>query len=290
MRGTVMAAPEYVLGHSTPEQQRLDVQGGFLRPFTERLLRDAGVGPGMRVLDLGCGTGDVSCLAAELVGPTGAVLGVDRSPGMLATAGERARERGLSWVRFLEADVATVAQAELSGPPFDALVGRLVLMYLTDPSAVIRRLAGLLRPGGLVAFADFVAMAPRAWPQRPLYMRCIGWLLEAFERSGARTDMGLRLHETFLRAGLPRPDLRFDGVVIAGPDAAKFLWVAETVRSVLPTLERFGIVTAEEVGVETLADRLLDEATVIPGAVCGFALGGAWARIGSPRRGRSPTE
>ena len=64
----------------------------MLRPFTVRLLRDAGIGAGMRVLDAGCGTGDVTALAAELVGAGGAVVGVDRSGEVLATA--RARAEG----------------------------------------------------------------------------------------------------------------------------------------------------------------------------------------------------
>ena len=77
---------EYVLGRSERESQRLVKQSIFLRPSTERVFRKAGITAGMRVLDIGCGAGDVSFLAAELVGPTGSVVGVDRDPGVLVLA------------------------------------------------------------------------------------------------------------------------------------------------------------------------------------------------------------
>ncbi|MCP3166439.1 SAM-dependent methyltransferase [Myxococcus qinghaiensis] len=71
------STPEYQIGHSDPEMNRLQLQAGVYRPLTEQVLRGAGLRPGMRVLDVGCGVGDVSFIAAELVGPTGEVVGID---------------------------------------------------------------------------------------------------------------------------------------------------------------------------------------------------------------------
>ena len=90
-----MSEATYALGHSSAEIQRLANQGAMLRPITERLLRNAGIDAGMRVLDLGCGVGDVSMLAAELVGPAGSVVGIDRSQEVLNMAKERAQDAGL---------------------------------------------------------------------------------------------------------------------------------------------------------------------------------------------------
>ena len=70
---------DYFLGHSDAEIERLAQQSAFYRDATEALLKSAGLGPGMRVLDIGSGAGDVSLLAAEMVGPSGAVLGIDRT-------------------------------------------------------------------------------------------------------------------------------------------------------------------------------------------------------------------
>lgn len=71
------------------EIQRLMNQGAMLRPITERLLRNAGIDAGMRVLDLGCGAGDVSMLAPERVGPEGSIVGIDRNQERLNVAKSR---------------------------------------------------------------------------------------------------------------------------------------------------------------------------------------------------------
>ena len=71
--------PKYILGHEQSEIDRLMVQSAVMRPFSGRLFKAAGMSTGMRVLDLGCGPGDVSMLAADLVGPSGSVIGIDRS-------------------------------------------------------------------------------------------------------------------------------------------------------------------------------------------------------------------
>ena len=278
---------EYLLGHSAQEQRRLAEQGVILHPITERLFRDAGLRRGMRVLDVGCGVGDVTCLVAEIVGSQGAVEGVDFAGTVLSTARSRAASRGLSWARFIEADIAQVSLSDLGSERFDAVVGRLVLMYQPDPTAVLRRLAAMVRPGGVLAFLEGIGLPALAWPHRPLYAKTIERLLTAFDRSGAKTDMGLRLHQTFVEAGLSQPDVRLDGMVLAGADARGFRWLAEVVRSATPAMERFGIATAGEIDVDTLADRLTREAATAPGSVCGLALGGAWVRTPALRARRA---
>src|SRR5579885_1480491 len=85
---------EYALGHSSRELDRLSFQGTVLAPFTRQFLVEAGVEPGMRVLDVGSGSGDVSLLAADLVGAKGYVLGVDRSLAAVERARARASDLG----------------------------------------------------------------------------------------------------------------------------------------------------------------------------------------------------
>ena len=90
------AMDTYVMGYTQHELERLMFQGRLLRPMTERLLRGAGIGPGMSVLDVGSGAGDVALLAAELVGPSGSVTGIDRDERSVALAARRADSLGLA--------------------------------------------------------------------------------------------------------------------------------------------------------------------------------------------------
>jgi ubiquinone/menaquinone biosynthesis C-methylase UbiE len=127
----------YSLGHSDAELRRLMWQAEVLRPHTERLLRMAKIRPGMRVLDVGCGTGDVAMLAARLVGRSGSVTGIDRSQRPLATAARRCESARLPWVQFHHA-----ALEKFSGhAPFDAVIGRYVVIHQTDPASFLPRAA-----------------------------------------------------------------------------------------------------------------------------------------------------
>lgn len=159
-----MTENAYVLGHVDAELQRLLMQGRLHRDFTEYALRRAGLRPGMRVLDVGCGPGDVSFIAARLVGRAGAVLGVDASPEAIELARTRAARQGLTTVHFETATLPDVLLHE----PVDALIGRLILMHLPDPTAALRQLAGIVRSGGVVAFCEIDTSTVHAVPELPL--------------------------------------------------------------------------------------------------------------------------
>jgi SAM-dependent methyltransferase len=228
----------------------------------------------MRVLDLGCGAGDVSFLAAELVGPAGSVTGIDVDQDVLALARRRVNENGLSWVKFEQQDVETLTPME----PFDAVVGRFVLMYQADPIATLRRVASLVRTGGLVVVQepDFRAGITTA-PAVPLWQKVQNWIAETFRRGGVHHDIGSRLYHVFRRAGLPGPTL-VEHVTTGGGTAMRPYCdnSAEIVGSLLPRIEQFGIATAAEIQVDTLADRLERETCLADCQVTYVPLVGAW--------------
>src|ERR1700754_3657773 len=148
-RGIGAALP-YVLGHSDSELHRLMRQAAVLAPITRRLLSDAGLARDMRVLDVGCGTGDVSMLVADMVGSGGAVVAIDRSKDALAIARERAQAAGHDNIEFREGS----AEAFTTRVPFDFGIGRYVLVHQPDPASFIRAIAKNVRPGGVVAFHE----------------------------------------------------------------------------------------------------------------------------------------
>lgn len=267
---------QYTMGRSDEETERLIEQSRLLEPITRRFLTSAGISKGMRVLDIGSGAGDVSLIAAELVGPEGEVVGVDMNPDILEIARTRGREAGHENVEFLAGD----AQALDLGGQFDALVGRLVLMYIPDPAAVLKQLLTRLKPGGIVMFQEIDFTISRSYhnPETPLFSQLSDWIVEVFERSGANPTMGLELHHLFLEAGLPEPALDAGLLLGGAADWPGYSYVANSFRSVVPLLEHYGIATAEEVDVDTIPQRVRDEIVaskrpvVIPPHI------GAWAR------------
>src|SRR5215467_15846591 len=105
---------QYVLGSTDAEQERLIRQAARLDPYTERLFREAGMGPGQRILDIGSGVGDVAMLAARLVGPSGEIVGVERDARSIARARARVAEAGLHNVTFMQSDVSQVTSVRPS--------------------------------------------------------------------------------------------------------------------------------------------------------------------------------
>src|SRR5215467_1463832 len=121
----------YALGAEDHEIARLELQAAWLDAATRTLLRAAGIGPGMRVLDLGTGLGHVAMAVADLVGESGQVVGIDTSTRLLERAAARAS--GRPQLRFVEGDVRSWRAEE----PFDAVVGRLILFHLPDAVDVL---------------------------------------------------------------------------------------------------------------------------------------------------------
>jgi ubiquinone/menaquinone biosynthesis C-methylase UbiE len=267
----------YVLGRSASEYERLTLQARVLRPYTEKFFRHAGLAPGMRVLDIGSGMGDVAMLAGDIVGPGGRVLGVDSDPAVLENARRRTRETGCSsWVSFESANIDEFNAAD----QFDALVGRYVLLYLRDAAATIRRLLASIKPGGIVVFhdADFPDPHP-SFPPCALWDQACAVVGEAFRRVGAPVNFGRKLGHTFLAAGLPFPELLAETVIDGGPRSYVYPWLANTVISVMPRLAELGLTLPYELApIETLAARMEEEAVRLGSQVHVSTQFGAWTR------------
>jgi SAM-dependent methyltransferase len=269
---------DYLLGRSDRETRRLTLQHQIYGPLTRRVFEAAGIGAGMRVLDLGSGAGDVALLLAEMIGPRGRVVGVDMNGAILETARARASAAGWTNVTFLEGDVRTL---ELERG-FDAAVGRFVLMYLPEPAAMLRHLATRVRRGGILAFHenDF-SYPPATFPPTPLFDSLREWLIpRPGETPGAGVEfqMGTKLFRTYLEAGLPTPELRMEAPIGGGPDWPGYVYLAETARSLLPGLQRATGIDPARVDIDTLADRLRAEVTGRNGIHMLPLMIGAWAR------------
>lgn len=265
-------AGRYVLGHSEQELARLERQAEIFRTETRELLLRAGLTTGMNVLDVGSGAGDVALLAAEIVGPTGSVLGFDRATTALPIARARAMRAGYDWLIFADADV----YAYDTERRFDAVIGRFLLMHLPDPVGGLLRLTHFLRPGGVIAFIEMDIDETRAVPEIPLLRRCVKWITDTYRKVGVDPNMGEHLYATYRAAGL-EPSLAGMTRVVGQDDRMVFGFAAQTLASLLPAMEKHGIATAAEVQVETIAERLHQEAMSGDRCVLMPRLMGAWA-------------
>ena len=243
-----------MLGHSDPELDRLAVQARLIEPITRRFFSAAGITRGMRVLDVGSGIGDVAFLTAELVGDIGEVIGVERVPTALRVARQRADALALSNVTFLDGDPADV----VFDRPFDAIVGRYILLFQPDPAAWMSGLLPHLAPGGVVVFQEPEWARAHSAPRVPSWHRCCQLLVDGFTAGGADTEMGAKLPAVYAAAGLPAPKLAMETVIGGGADSAEQVHLTTDVLvSLLPGLERLGLVAPGEIDPATLADQVL---------------------------------
>jgi ubiquinone/menaquinone biosynthesis C-methylase UbiE len=245
---------DYLLGSSDAEHERLIRQAIRLAPVTERFFREAGIGPGQRVLDIGSGVGDVAMLVARLVGPSGDVLAIEREARSVNRARARAAEAGLHNVTFVQTDIAHFS----SDLVFDAAVGRYILQFLPDPVATLRSVSDRVRPGGIIAFqegcwAPFVTLSAHL----PLWSAAVSLLYESAVRSGVNLEMGPALHRVFQSAGLPVPSMRLEMELGHDPDFTR--WVSDAISSCRTKIEKLNLPIEKLGDLDTLQQRLQDE-------------------------------
>jgi SAM-dependent methyltransferase len=247
-----MTGPEYVLGSDEAEIARLQTQAASIAEPTALLLKRGGIAPGMRVLDLGTGPGDVAFQLAELVGADGSVTGVDRDPAQLAVAEQRRVKAGLANVTFRQGDVRTY----VDDAQFDAVTCRLLLFHLPDATDVIAHHARALKPGGVFIAVDYDMDGVRALPPVELLERLGEWLEAGFRHAHADPRVGMRLPVYFAQAGLR--DVETIGVQPYWPPdhpTAPGI-VAGVVRAIAPAIVASGAATEQELGLDTLEQRL----------------------------------
>ena len=245
----------YAFSDTENEKKRLEEQSRIIGVTTRRMFESAGIAPGMKVLDIGSGAGDVALILADMVGPDGSVVGIEKNPDIIDTARKRAEAGSYGNVTFLAGDAGSLDLDD----DFDALVGRAVLMYIPDPVGVLKALLKHVKPGGVVAFqeVDFT-IRPVALPMPDTLKQAWDWLYATIEKSGTEMQMGFKLLDTYIKAGLPEPAMHLDAFM-GGTSWPGLDWLVSTLRSLVPTMEQLGVATAEEVDIDNLKQRVLME-------------------------------
>ncbi len=271
-----ITASELNTSNADHERRRLSLQASVLNPLTDSFLRRAGVAGGMRVLEVGCGIGEVSLITARLVGPHGRLHCIDTDAQSLEIAERRVRSAGHDHVTFEHTDFDSHTPVRA----YDAVIGRHILIHTPNALAVLRRAVSMIHVGGLIAFQEYdMSYAPRTIPEMPLMMSVQDLIVDFYRRAVPMPNVGSQLFWLMQEAGLPSPECRMECIMDGGPHSPVYEWLTETVRSLLPQMEALGM-TPSSVVSESLAQRLREEALERRGVTIIAPIIGAFARKG----------
>lgn len=219
--------------------------------FTQRLLTDCGIKKGMRVLDVGCGSGDLSIMASEMVGDSGEVVGFDISEDALAIARNAVKEKHNSIAQFIHADINELPD---NIGKFDAIIGRRVLMYLSDAAQGIDNLLSCLAANGKMVFQESDCMALSFCAEAmPLHTKVLTWMWNTVEKEGGNIYIGRQLYSLMKNAKLNIVLMRAEAILHTYESGSDLGWVAKMMESRMISQ---GVVTAEEMDTNTLENRL----------------------------------
>jgi ubiquinone/menaquinone biosynthesis C-methylase UbiE len=201
----------YVVSVGEAGKYRLDLLNNVFAPYSERFLKRAGIKPGMQVLDVGCGTGNMSCKIAELVGTTGQVVGIDISEEQLIIAREQAKQKSLTNISFVQAAAENVLSLNRK---FDLVYCRALLIHVEQPFDVLKDMYASLKPGGILACEDGAMSSCFPQPPSPAFDRSIQMLFQYGEKIKVDFDLGDRLYHMYKALGIKDVNINLEQPIV----------------------------------------------------------------------------
>lgn len=232
----------YPLATGEAGARRLRLLHKICGPTTERLLSEIGLTHGMRVLDVGCGIGTVSCWMAQQVGPDGSVIGIDAESAQVDLARRSAFDLALHNVTFQQANAY---ETGLPRGAFDLVYCRFLLCHLTRPLEALKEMYNLLKPGGTLACEDLDLATTFTEPAFPAFDRMVELLLAFTRKRGTDHSIGRKLHRLFQELGLLDTNIRLlQRAYLRGEE--KKAW-EYTFLEASPVIIEAGLTTRDEV-------------------------------------------
>ena len=228
---------EYSLATGAWAVRRLVILHNIYGPFGRKILLRAGLKPGMKVADFGCGVGMVSRMLAEIVGPPGAVVGIDASLEQVEQARQLCRKTGLNNTAFLGADAT---KTDLPNDWFDLVYCRYLLLHLPDPDACLLEMRRVLKPGGMIVIEDGDLATATSLP--PTALDAFANLFTRLGPTrGVDYSVANRLHQIVKAAGFP--DLQMEIHQPAFADGENRLLLKLSVEEAGPAFVSAGLIT-----------------------------------------------
>jgi ubiquinone/menaquinone biosynthesis C-methylase UbiE len=215
--------PDYVLGTSKPELERLLMQCEFFKPHARAMLDQIGVKPDWWTIDVGCGPFGILDLLAGYAGRGAEVVGLERDPNMLELGHQLVAERGLDSVRLIQGDARNTGMPPSS---FDLAHARLLLVNLPEPEEVVAEMANLVRPGGWVALEEVDWISWVCDPIHPAWTRLLEINTDIWRKRGMDVNIGRRLPRLLTEAGLTDIQRRTDVPVFGSDHQYQYLLLA----------------------------------------------------------------
>lgn len=236
------AERDYVLGTHDSEIDRLGLQHRVWRPTVLDCWRRAGITTGSKVLDVGCGPGFATVDLAEVVGPSGEVVAVERS-ARFAQFARTAIEKGwLSQVRLHELDLMS---DQLPGGGFDAVWCRWVASFVSSPATLVEKIAAALRVGGRVVFHEYIDYASwRLVPRRRRQEEFVQRVMASWRETGGEPDAAAALPKVLAINGLKVIEAT-PRVFCVRPGEELWQWPSSFIRTNLDRLSELGRADAE---------------------------------------------
>jgi SAM-dependent methyltransferase len=197
----------YIVQVGEAGRYRLDILNTVFGPQSQRFLRRAGLKEGMHVLDVGCGTGNMSLIIAELVGNTGNVTGIDISEEQLVVAREKAKEKNITNIDFQQLSEEDIFSLRKK---YDFIYCRFVLMHLAAPQKTLRNLYLSLNPGGILATEEPTMSSCFSVPSSGAFKRSIEILMDCANRLNLNFDVGDNLFEMYRAIGCADVDIHIE--------------------------------------------------------------------------------
>jgi ubiquinone/menaquinone biosynthesis C-methylase UbiE len=233
---------DYVLGTHDEEVARLGLQHRVWRPTASDCWRRAGITIGSRVLDIGAGPGYATVDLAEIVGPTGEVIAVERSARFLEVAKQRCAALGLSHVHFRQADVV---EDELGALNVDFSWCRWVASFVLKPEKLIANIAAALRPGGLAIFHEYSHYETFCFtPRRPAMEAFSEQVMKNWRAAGGEPNIATQFPSLFRDAGLEVVEAH-PRILTVSPKSYVWQWPASFIEINLVRQRELGHVTEE---------------------------------------------